>query len=168
MARLDSEEKERPSSINLIPLELFKVESGMQDEIWQKLKLELRSGDSLIQSENSDNCSLCRNPADELESLCCQLDELLQGKKQRVVFEPSEPSFELSMERSRREGIKVEAWIDSGNAKTGFYTWDAAGVRFFTTDEHLAEFINELRRDFLLSEPLVTASKVLESSSECS
>lgn len=148
MATLHSEEKESSSSFSLNALELFKVERAMQEEMWQRLSLELKSGSSQICSESGDNCSTCRAPHDEVEGLAKLMEELLSGKKQKFVFEPSEPSFEISMERSRRAGIKVEVWIDAGNAKTGFYTWDAAGVRFFTTDEHLAEFINQIRIEF--------------------
>lgn len=101
-----------------------------------------------MSSAPGENCSICRTPSDEIENFALQLEGLLRGQRQKVIFEPNEPSFELSFERSRRAGIKVEAWIDAGNAKTGFYTWDAAGVRFFTTDENLAEFINQMRQEF--------------------
>lgn len=148
MAVLKSEERDCPSQIELKALERQIVEKPVQDECWQRLLLSLQSGDNQINSTPGENCSICRTPTDELENFALQLESLLNGQKQKIIFEPSEPSFELNFERSRRAGIKVEAWIDAGNAKTGFYTWDAAGIRFFTTDENLAEFINELRQEF--------------------
>jgi hypothetical protein len=148
MAQLVSEEKDCSSHLEIKPGDKHIVERPSQDECWQKLTLMLRSGDNHVSSTAGDNCSICRTPTDELENFASQLEGLLKGQKQKVIFEPNEPSFELTLERSRREGIKVEAWIDAGNAKTGFYTWDAAGVRFFTTDENLAEFINQLRQEF--------------------
>lgn len=148
MAVLHSEEKDCPSRIELSALERQIIEKPVQDECWQRLILSLHSGDNQINSTPGENCSVCRTPSDELENFALQLESLLSGQKQKVIFEPNEPSFELNFERSRRSGIKVEAWIDAGNAKTGFYTWDAAGIRFFTTDENLADFINELRREF--------------------
>ncbi len=148
MAILQSEEKDCPSSLEFRAGEKQLVERPVQDECWQRLTLCLKSGDNQMTSNPGENCSVCRTPSDELESFASQLEGLLKGQKQKVIFEPNEPSFELCFERSRRAGIKVEAWIDAGNAKTGFYTWDAAGVRFFTTDENLAEFINEIRREF--------------------
>lgn len=148
MAILLSEEQGCPSRLEIRPGDKQLVETSMQDECWQRLALTLQSGDHQFKSLEGDSCSICRTPTDELENFAVQLENLLKGQKQKVVFEPSEPSFELSFERSRRSGIKVEAWIDAGNAKTGFYTWDAAGVRFFTTDENLAEFINQMRKEF--------------------
>ena len=148
MAILLSEEKDCPSRLEFNPGEKQIVEKPVQDECWQRLTLALQSGDNKMSVAPGENCSICRTPADELENFAIQLEGLLKGQRQKVIFEPNEPSFELSFERSRRSGIKVEAWIDAGNAKTGFYTWDAAGVRFFTTDENLAEFINQMRQEF--------------------
>lgn len=148
MAILRSEEKECPSTLEFLPGEKQTIEKPVQDECWQHIKIVLKSGDNVINSTIGEACSVCRTPTDEIESFALQLENLLRGQKQKVGFEPNEPSFEINFERSRRAGIKVEAWIDAGNAKTGFYTWDAAGVRFFTTEENLAEFINEIRKEF--------------------
>jgi len=148
MAVLLSEEKGCPSALEIIAGTKQVIEKSVQDEYWQRLSLVLSSGDNKITSLEGESCSICRQPADEFETFVLQLEALLRGEKAKVNFEPSEPSFEINLERSRRAGIKVEAWIDAGNAKTGFYTWDAAGVRFFTTEDNLAEFINSLRREF--------------------
>lgn len=148
MAVLLSEEKDCPSKLEFRAGEKQVVEKPSQDECWQRLTLQLASGDNKMSVAPGENCSICRTPSDELENFAQQLESLLNGQRQKVIFEPNEPSFELCFERSRRAGIKVEAWIDAGNAKTGFYTWDAAGVRFFTTDENLADFINQMRQEF--------------------
>jgi hypothetical protein len=148
MATLLSEEKDCPSRLELNAGEKLIIEKPTADECWQQLTLVLSSGDNQISSSPGKNCSICRVPTDELEHLSALLEALLRGQKAKFSFEPNEPSFEINFERSRRAGIKVEAWIDAGNAKTGFYTWDAAGVRFFTTEENLAEFINALRCEF--------------------
>ncbi len=150
MASLVSEEKDCPSILQITAGAKQIIEKSVQDECWQHVEVTLQSGDNKVNSSAGESCSLCRTPADEMESFALQLEDLLRGTKHKVNFEPSEPSFEINFERSRRAGIKVEAWIDAGNAKTGFYTWDAAGIRFFTTDEHLANFINDLRREFEL------------------
>ncbi|MBX9721902.1 MAG: hypothetical protein K2X81_10945 [Candidatus Obscuribacterales bacterium] len=150
MASLVSEEKDCPSILQISAGAKQIIEKSVQDECWQHVEVTLQSGDNKVNSSAGESCSLCRTPADEMEGFALQLEDLLRGTKHKVNFEPSEPSFELNFERSRRAGIKVEAWIDAGNAKTGFYTWDAAGIRFFTTEEHLAKFINELRREFEL------------------
>jgi hypothetical protein len=148
MASLQSEEKACPSKLEFNAGEKQIVEKPVQDECWQQMTLTLTSGDNKATTAPGQNCSICRLPTDELENFVVLLEALLRGLKTKVTFEPNEPSFEITFERSRREGIKVEAWIDAGNSRTGFYTWDAAGIRFFTSDENLAEFINALRREF--------------------
>lgn len=148
MATLHSEEESCPSSLQLVPGDKQMIEKAVQEECWQEIILHLASGEHQIKSVAGSDCTICRMPADEIEQFAQQLEAILRGQKQRVFFEPNEPSFEINIERSRRQGIKVEAWIDAGNASTGIYTWDAAGIRFFTTDEKLANFINELRTEF--------------------
>lgn len=147
MATLHSEEESCPSSMQLLPGAKQVIEK-VQEECWQEIVLHLSSGEHKIHSVGGNDCTICRAPADEIEQFAQQLEALLRGQKQRVFFEPNEPSFEINIERSRRQGIKVEAWIDAGNASTGIYTWDAAGIRFFTTDEKLANFVNDLRTEF--------------------
>ncbi|MBX9572413.1 MAG: hypothetical protein K2X77_26190 [Candidatus Obscuribacterales bacterium] len=147
MATLLSEEESCPSSLQLLPGAKQVIEK-VQEECWQEIILHLASGAHKVNSVGGNNCTICRLPADEIEQFAQQLEAILRGQKQRVFFEPNEPSFEINIERSRRQGIKVEAWIDAGNASTGIYTWDAAGIRFFTTDEKLANFINDLRTEF--------------------
>lgn len=91
---------------------------------------------------------MCRQPNDEAYKLKSMLRELVDGKRKQVLFEPSEPSFELFAERTKEGGIGIYVWLDSGNASTGFYRWDAVGVRFYTTQTHLLSFIEELTLDF--------------------
>lgn len=118
------------------------------DQTWQYVTLILTSGQNSLSTEPDADYVLCRRPADEAEKLCRLLEGLIQKTSERVLFEPSEPSFELSLERTARGGIKVEAWLDAGNASTAIYTWDAAGIRFYTTDEHVVSFIQDLKTEF--------------------
>ena len=39
---------------------------------------------------------------------------------------------------------------DSGNAQSGFYRWDAWGIRFYTGAEALAGFIAQLKDELAL------------------
>ena len=41
-------------------------------------------------------------------------------------------------------GLRVAVWIDAGNQTSPHYTWDAAGVRFFTTEARLQAFLADL------------------------
>lgn len=92
---------------------------------------------------------LCRKPQDEINHLTKQLKDLIEGKKNRVLFEPAEPSFELALEVSAGS-YRVECFIDAGNVETGIYRWDALGVRFFTDQKRIANFIEELENEFKL------------------
>lgn len=149
MAELHSEDVECSSKLQLIPGEK-KILSGERTEgqQWQVVKFLLISGARRIETATNDEVMLCRDPSDEVTDLVQRLEHLLERKREQVYFEPSEPSFELSLIRTRRGGIKAEAWIDAGNGSTGIYTWDAAGIRFYCTDANIRSFINELKAEF--------------------
>lgn len=151
MAELISEDRDCVSKISLVGRDKKILSSERaEDQQWQKIDVSLTSGTRTFVSEPTEDVMLCRSPHDEVLTLIEALEQLVQKRRDEILFEPSEPSFEMSFTRTRRGGIKVEAWIDAGNATTGIYTWDAAGVRFYSTDDHVREFAAELRRDFSL------------------
>jgi hypothetical protein len=139
MALLVSEDNECVSSVDLRP---FAGSLGEEHpgQVWQRFELTMKSG----MREFSEQCLLCRQPEDEAGKLVLLIGELVDGKRNEVIFEPAEPTFELSLSRTREGGIKAEVWIDSGNASTGFYRWDACGIRFYTTDANLKSFAESL------------------------
>lgn len=148
MAVLKSEDPVTTSTFQL-------VASGAQEahdqESWQPVAVSLTSGKHLASSETfscAHDCLLCRAPMDEMAHLLYLLNEMRAFRSDKLSFEPAEPFFELSIERSGDHGLKVEVWLDAGNAETGIYTWDAIGVRFHTTEDNLACFISELEREF--------------------
>ena len=154
MAKLFSEESNCPSCLEILFAENRKLPSydtGTQD--WQLLKIELSSGSRMVSTAENEDTLICRSPSDEMAMLVSQLKELLdhEHKREEVRFEPSEPSFELTFSRTRANGIKVEAWIDAGNGTTGIYTWDAAGIRFLTTEQKVTAFIHALEEEFKLA-----------------
>jgi hypothetical protein len=149
MAKILSEDEEQVSYIDLLP----GAKETMHGQGWQRffLKIKVGSVDLSIPPENRPSevdCLLCREPQDELALLATNLDQFLSSSKDAVLFEPSEPSFELSIKRAQAGGARVEVWLDSGNATQGIYRWDAVGARFQTTERHLVTFLAELRRDF--------------------
>ena len=148
MAILRSEEKETPSSLELKAGATKELPAGPDTQIWQAVELALISGERTAGTLPAEDSLLCRTPADEVQTLIDFLAELTAGKRDTVFFEPSEPSFEISFSRMHKGGIKVEAWLDAGNGNTGFYTWDAFGIRFYTNDELLVSFIEEARNEF--------------------
>jgi len=41
-----------------------------------------------------------------------------------------------------------EFFVDAGNVETGIYRWDALGIRFFTNNQLLTDFVAELKSEF--------------------
>lgn len=148
MAILRSEEKETPSTLELKAGSTKELPAGSEQQIWQNVALALKSGERTAATMPNEDSLLCRTPTDEVQGLIDYLAELVEGKRDKVFFEPSEPSFEISFARMHKGGIKVEVWLDAGNGNTGFYTWDAFGIRFYTNDELLVSFIEEARKEF--------------------
>jgi hypothetical protein len=152
MAILVSEDRDSQSSLEIIA----GASQPLIDQTWQNFSLVLKSGDFNLtlgkgdsSTPNNQGCLFCRQPEDELGGVFEQLQELVDNKRDKLLFEPAEPSFELTITRSGAHGYKVEVWLDAGNAKTGIYRWDAAGVRFFTLHKHLVAFLEELKQQFL-------------------
>jgi hypothetical protein len=154
MAKLVSEDKDCVSDLQLLAKHRKELESEQlkEKQEWQKIDIMMRSGARQFMSEETADVMLCRAPHDEAADFIGKLEQMLDKKTNEVLFEPSEPSFEISLTRTARGGIKVEAWIDAGNGTTGIYTWDAAGVRFYSTDENLKAFVEELKKDFGLAD----------------
>ncbi len=152
MASLNSDDVETPSSVELTCGDRREFGDGEQAEVWQNVCLNLNTVRVQILSSGDEGFTLCRRPVDEPAKLVRELAQLLSREREVVSFEPQEPSFELNFQRTHHGGIKVEAWIDSGNAQTGFYRWDAAGIRFFTSAELMLSFVNELKKEFSLND----------------
>jgi hypothetical protein len=150
MAILKSEDNQPVSSVELQAAAPPKF--TRDGALWQPCRIQLVSGRHQlampVEAKEGEACLLCRKPLDEVAKLRILLLAMSHGEREKVLFEPQEPTFELCVERTPEKGFKVEFWIDAGNASTGFYSWDAAGVRFYTTAEHLVSFIEELGRDF--------------------
>jgi hypothetical protein len=151
MAVLHSEDQDYKTSLSIEP----GAPKLIQNQMWQRYAMILRSGDQEIKlggksagALESDNCIFCRKPKDEVQDLIDKLKQVVDFDRDKVLFEPAEPSFELSIARSGVTGIKVEIWLDPGNAKTGIYRWDGVGIRFYTLQEHLVSFLKELEDEF--------------------
>jgi hypothetical protein len=148
MAKLLSEDLEIISSLELL-------NGGEKvkyvEEVWEPVVVNLASGQRLfsnVKPELLRECLLCRSPRDEIVDLLAMLSDLLASRTDRLLFEPQEPFFELMIERSGKHGLKVETWMDAGDAHTGIYTWDAAGIRFQTTSANLERFIQAIQSEF--------------------
>ncbi|MBI4533296.1 MAG: hypothetical protein HY711_05045 [Candidatus Melainabacteria bacterium] len=157
MAKLCSEDNECISSLELARLESLVMPKTQEEQCWQAVALTLKCGSWQLGFSGADNvslvCPISRYPTDEIDLLIKMLSCLAGGTKETIIFEPYEPAFELVIERTVEGGIKVHAWLDSGNTATGIYRWDAVGIRFYTTQHLLLSFIAELKRDFISAAP---------------
>jgi hypothetical protein len=148
MAQLKSEDPDVNSTFELSDAG---VKNSDGEQVWQAVSVSLVSGPhhaSTANSSRKQDCLLCRLPEDEIAKLLYLLNELRASRLDKINFEPVEPFFELSLERSALHGLKVEAWLDAGNTETGIYSWDAIGVRFHTTEDNLKRFVAELEQEF--------------------
>lgn len=147
MATLRSEDTETTSSLEIRPRQndSFRLQ---EEQLWQRIEIVLTSGSRKLDTSGLENVQLCRQPHDELRVLIDFLADLVSRKRREVVFEPADPSFELNFQTTHGDLIKVECWLDAGNGTTGFYTFDACGIRFCTTQDQLAAFVKELETEF--------------------
>jgi len=120
------------------------------EQTWQGYALEIANGPVSLKygGASDDGYLFCREPKDEIKLLCENLETFVSSKMQSLHFEPSEPSFELTLERVETFGVKFSLFVDDGNASSAIARWDAFGLRFFTTDANLQGFINDLKKEF--------------------
>lgn len=156
MAILHSEDNKVRSSI-----EFFLLKDQIQHKpsiSWIPYEIILNSGNKklLYKKETNNNGSgdyvFSLKPVNEIENMLNGIESFLISENRALFsFEPIEPSFELNIEKSFK-GFSVLLWIDAGNVISDHYTWDGLGIRFFTTEEKINLFVNELRSE-CLSEP---------------
>jgi hypothetical protein len=151
MAKLVSEEKETVTSLSLTGGAAVTEPGDQSGQRFQSVELLLVSGSYRFSTNGSRDYLLCRAPKDEAAWLVQEIRELLAGTRPELNFEPTEPSFELTIRASKLGGFAVEVWLDSGNAQTGIYTGDAAGIRFMTNAAALTGFCEQLVSEFSLS-----------------
>ncbi|MBS1990530.1 MAG: hypothetical protein JSS83_08435 [Cyanobacteria bacterium SZAS LIN-3] len=173
MATLKSEDPEFQSAITIKPGKMLEIKAmstltkEKEDQLWQLLDLEVTSGKRTLSFTTADgqdelesvthaveNISaiahaylFCRKPSDEPRNLVKMLEEVISGKRPKLLFEPAEPSFEMTI-NAVGGGLRVELFVDAGNVETGIYRWDSLGIRFFTTAANLQSFVDELKAEF--------------------
>jgi hypothetical protein len=105
-------------------------------------------------SFESDNFVVYLHGINELQGLKKGLHDFLYNKQiEYYRFEPLEPCFELLFHKDKLStqskptsaGVKAYCWVDSGNAEFDFYTWDAMGLRLYTSTQQLETFYNQLK-----------------------
>ncbi len=150
MAKLISEDEEIKSSFSLIFLEeKLEVKKLIS---WIQYKIVFQSGEKELVYEKLDNCGtgdyvLALTPINELENLISGINDFLSEKSKKMYsFEPVEPSFELIIERGH-EGFSVVFWMDSGNVDSTHYAWDGFGLRFYTNEQNILNFLKELKKE---------------------
>lgn len=146
MAKLVSEDEDFISFFSLSPT----GHDTRNEQLWQGYSLEICNGPISLKygGAKDDGYLFCRDPKDEIKMLCENLELFVSQNMRNLQFEPSEPSFELILERVEAFGVKVHIFVDDGNASSAIARWDAFGLRFFTTDAKLSSFINELKTEF--------------------
>jgi hypothetical protein len=166
MATLVSEDQEYKSYFEIRAGKSLEQNVGSKVQTWQYFSLTLANGERVLNftspSEEkqdyegfikdvtrvADGYLLCRAPKDEVGKLVAQLEKFNRDELSKLVFEPVEPSFELMLERQHDNEIRASVFVDEGNVLTTIARWDSLGLRFFTNQMHVKQFIDELKRDF--------------------
>lgn len=151
MARLISEDEQVKSSIELV---LLKDQIQYKPNIsWIPYEIILNSGNKklLYKKEKGNNGSgdyvFSLKPVNEVENMLSGIESfLISENKTLFSFEPIEPSFELSIEKSFR-GFSISCWLDAGNVISDHYTWDGFGIRFFTNKDKIFSFVQNLKKE---------------------
>ena len=151
MAKLISEDEEIKSSLELIFLK-DKIENKVAIS-WIPYKIVLVSGEKKLtyeldqKNKGAGDYVLALKPINEIENLINGIKNFLKNKESKMFsFEPNETSFELIIERSHK-GYSATCWADAGNVISDHYTWDGFGVRFFTTEEKINSFVEQLNKE---------------------
>lgn len=131
-----------------------------QGQEWQYYRIELNNGREAYSFESIDKKTVSAvgtvaeigkfafaiKPHNELEVFKASFNKFINSDKKDFRFEPSDPSFELIIERIAvihgEENFKVYFWVDAGNTKALEYTWDSIGVRFICSKDKLANFFS--------------------------
>ena len=134
MATLFSEDEEIKSK-----LEIIFLKDKFKEKNWLPYKLILESGNNKLSYEKpagdtgAGDYVLAITPVNEIKNLINGINKFLKSNGDKMFsFEPSEPSFELILEKSFK-GYSVSCWIDAGNVISNHYTWDGFGLRFLQT-----------------------------------
>lgn len=154
MAKFISEDKEVKSSIEIL---LLKDKLKQKPSIsWVPYKLIVNSANKelIYEKKDGDNGSgdyvLALEPVNEVDNLINGISNFVKSDTSKMFsFEAIEPSFELILEKSYK-GYSVICWLDAGNVISDHYTWDGFGIRFFTNEESLLSFVEELDEEVRL------------------
>jgi hypothetical protein len=131
-----------------------------QGQEWQYYKIVLQNGNEVYDFDSINKKTISAvgtvaevgkfafaiKPHNEIEIFKKTFQNYLESERKDFRFEPSDPSFELMIERlpiiNNEHNFKVYFWVDAGNTKALEYTWDSIGVRFICSIDSLKSFFN--------------------------
>lgn len=147
MAKLSSEDREIETSFEINLKEVT-------DTTWQKYEIVFNfdQDKQVFKSKEGGDPSIGQfvfslAPENRLKLMIEQIEKFLTTDTTELVFEPADPSFELIIKRSHADGFQVYLWVDCGNTKQLNYTWDARGIRFFSTKANIESFVEALKAE---------------------
>lgn len=131
-----SSEFKRKENISWIGYEVNLI-SANNTLNFKKKKIEDIYGDYVFSIE----------PVNEIQKFVHEVNQfILDPEKNIYSFEPLEPSIEINFEKSHK-GISAYIWVDSGNVISKHYSWDGFGLRFFTTEIKIKNFLEDLEKE---------------------
>lgn len=157
MALFDCEEKDLKTNFELKLKDVVNSLDKSSDNKWVNYEILINTGEdkqvfgSKFPASSEDVLGkfvFAIAPHNRLELFIESIEKFLRNEDQtEFIFEPADPSFELIIKKSHIGGFQVYLWIDSGNTKQLRYTWDAKGIRFYSSKENIEEFIKQVRAE---------------------
>ena len=110
--------------------------------LWVKYRMELRVGDSILYKSAKETTLVL----EDIKRLIEELQQLADGSKDEVAFDPIEPDFGLVIRRLSESSLifDVDVWIDFPNQVSRFYGGYGPGLYFWMDASDIERFASQL------------------------
>ena len=118
------------------------VPLGEAYTLWVKYRMELRVGDGILYKSAKETTLVL----EDIKRLIEELQQLADGSKDEVAFDPIEPDFGLVIRRLSESSLifDVDVWIDFPNQVSRFYGGYGPGLYFWMDASDIERFASQL------------------------
>jgi len=118
------------------------VPSGEAYTLWVKYCMDLRVGDSILYKSAKETTLVL----EDIKRLIEELQQLADGSKDEVAFDPIEPDFGLVIRHLSESSsvFDVDVWIDFPNQVSHFYGGYGPGLYFWVDASDIERFASQL------------------------
>ena len=118
------------------------VPLGEAYTLWVKYRMELRVEDGILYKSAKETTLVL----EDIKRLIEELQQLADGSKDEVAFDPIEPDFGLVIRRLSKSSLifDVDVWIDFPNQVSCFYGGYGPGLYFWVDASDIERFASQL------------------------